>query len=97
MEAFAFGYLIQCYSICTDSTFGSLILKVLQKETTPTKPQNNKHTEFGFVFSIIKQQAKPKPFYPWASLRIEQHLTFLNDKLNPLRTLANIRYETTHI
>lgn len=82
MQAFAFVYLIQHHSICTDSTFGPLILKVLQKETTPTKSQNNKHKEFGFVFSIIKQQATPKPFYPWASLRMQQHLTFLNDKLN---------------
>lgn len=56
MEAFASVFLIQCHSICTDSTFGPLILKVLQKETTSitTKPQNNKHKEFGFVFSIIK-------------------------------------------
>lgn len=60
MEAFAFVYLIQCHSICTDNTFGPLILKVLQKETTPitTNPQNNKHKGFGFVFSIIKQLLK---------------------------------------
>lgn len=58
MEAFA--HPIYCHSICTDSTFGSLILKVLQRETTPitTKPQNNKHKELGFVFSIIKQLLK---------------------------------------
>lgn len=60
MEAFAIVYLIQGHSIYTDSTFGPLILKVLQKETTPitTKPQNNKHKEFWFVFSIIKQLLK---------------------------------------
>lgn len=60
MEAFAFVYLIQYHSTCTDSTFGPLILKVLKKETTPvtTKPQNNKDKDFGFVLSIIKQLLK---------------------------------------
>lgn len=69
MEAFVFVYVIQYNSICTDSIFWPLILKVLQKENTPItiKPQNNKHKGFVFVFSIIKQllkNARLKPFSP---------------------------------